>query len=222
MTKDVQPFFPVAATPTRSLGAALPPIGTPAVTSPWSPRMVAPIAEEPSADQVAELAALRDEARAQGRAEGMAETAALRERLTGALARLAMPADEVVAPAAELIAEVATCVIETWLGHADRSALFAPLVRSWLERSPAVPAAARVHPDDAAALTQAIGDAPLAVVPDPRLARGALEIRGATLELSHDWRTRLDELRIAIAAALGDGEPTAAAPTGGEPTGAEP
>jgi hypothetical protein len=206
MTKDVQPFFPTAASPTRALGTALRALATPAVTSPWSPRPVAaPVPAEPPPDELAELTAIRDEARAQGRAEGLAEVAALRERLTEVLDRLAVPADLAAAPAAELVAEVATCVIETWLGHAERSALFAPIVRSWLARSPSQPATARVHPADAAALAAAIGDAPLAVAPDPALAPGALEIRSATLELLHDWRIRLDELRTSIASALIDG-----------------
>ena len=213
MTKDVEPFFPVAVTPTRTLGAALPAIATPAVTSPWSPRVVAPVATGPSPAETAaaaEIAAAREDARAQGRAEGLAEIAALRERLTELLAALAEPAEEIVTPATELVAEVATCVIETWLGHADRSALFGPLVKSWLARSPALPATARVHPDEAAAFAAAIGEAPLAVEADPELPPGALEIRSATLELSHDWRTRLDELRVAITAALTGPEPEGA------------
>jgi hypothetical protein len=219
MTKDLEPFFPVTTTPTRALGAALPAVATPAVTSPWSPRAVAPVATGPSAAELAataEIAAAREEARAQGRAEGLAETAALREQLTELVGALGLPAEEIVAPAAELVAEVATCVIETWLGHTDRSALFGPLVKSWLARSPALPATARVHPDEAAALAAAIGDAPLAVEADAKLPPGALEIRGATLELSHDWRTRLDELRVAIAAALA-GPEAEAEPKPGSP-----
>ena len=64
------------------------------------------------------------------------------------------------------------------------------------------PATVRVHPGDAAAIAEAIGDAPLAITTDPDLAPGALAIRSATLELEHDWGARLDELRTAIVAAL--------------------
>jgi flagellar biosynthesis/type III secretory pathway protein FliH len=208
MARDVQPFFPTAPSPTRSLGAALPALVTPEVTSPWSPRPVvstgagSAVPAAPSAEELAAIAALRDEARAQGRAEGLAETTALRERLAAVLAGLSVPADQAVAPAADLVADVAACVIETWLGHADPRALFAPIVQSWLARSPSQPATARVNPADAPALAAAIGDAPITVVPDPALAPGALEIASPALELSHDWRTRLDELRTAIAAAL--------------------
>jgi flagellar biosynthesis/type III secretory pathway protein FliH len=207
-TKDVQPFFPTAASQTRPLVAALPGLVTPAATSPWSPRPVAPTGAgstgtaAQSPDEIAAIAASRDEACAQGRAEGLAETAALRERLAAVLAGLSVPADQVVAPAADLVAEVATCVIETWLGHADPRAVFAPIVQSWLARSPSQPATARVNPADVAALIAAIGDAAITVTPDPDLAPGALVIASPTLELSHDWRTRLDELRTAITAAL--------------------
>ena len=209
MTKDVRPFFPTALSPspTRALGAMLPALVTPPVTSPWSPRAVEPVAAAagPSPDEAAAIAALREAARAEGRAEGLAETAALRDELTALIAGLRAPAGEIVAPAAELVAEVASVVIETWLGHADKTALFAPIVQSWLARSPSQPATARVNPAEAAALAAAIGGAPLTVAPDPAMAPGALEITSPTLELTHDWRTRLDELRTAIAAALADG-----------------
>jgi flagellar biosynthesis/type III secretory pathway protein FliH len=206
--KDVRPFFPTATapSPTRALGAVLPALVTQPVTSPWLPRPAEPVATAagPSPDQAAGIAALREDARAQGRAEGLAETAEMREELTALIAGLRAPAGEIVAPAAELVAEVAAVVIETWLGHTDRSALFAPIVQSWLARSPSQPATARVNPADAAALAAAIGGAPLTVAPDAAMSPGALEITSPTLELTHDWRTRLDELRTAVAAALTD------------------
>jgi len=208
VTKDVRPFFPTALSPssTRALGAVLPALVTAPVTSPWSPRAVEPVAAVvgPSPDDAVALAALREAARAEGRAEGLAETAAMREELTALIASLRAPAGEIVAPAAELVAEVASVVIESWLGHADKSALFAPIVQSWLARSPSQPAIARVNPADAAALGAAIGGAPITVVLDPEMEAGALEITSPTLELTHDWRTRLGELRTAIAAALTD------------------
>jgi flagellar biosynthesis/type III secretory pathway protein FliH len=204
--KDVRPFLVFASTPTRPLGAALPALATPEVTSPWSPRAAIEAAAPPTAD---ELAAVLDEARACGRAEGLAETAALRARLTAVVDQLAAAHAAIVVPTADTIAEVAACVVETWLGHTDRSAVFAPIVRSWFARSPAgssdpaAPAAiARVHPDDVAALTAAVGAAPLVIVADPEVAPGAIEIRSAALELSHDWRARLGDLRAAIITAL--------------------
>jgi hypothetical protein len=98
-------------------------------------------------------------------------------------------------------------VIEAWLETANRSELFAPIVRGWVARSSGQPATARVHPGDVAALTATIGDAPLTIAPDSALAPGALEIRSPNLELIHDWRARLPELRTAIASALTGGEP---------------
>jgi flagellar biosynthesis/type III secretory pathway protein FliH len=201
MTKDVVPFLPLAPTPTRPLGAALPSLATPPVTSPWTPR---PMVEEPATPpaDVIDIAALEAEARERGRADGMAETAAMRDRLTAVLAELAAAHAELVAPAAELVTEVAACVIDAWIAGTDRAALFAPIIAGWVARAPAQPATARVHPGDAAALAQAIGEAPLKIVEDAALAPGAVEIASPTLELSHDWQRRLGELRAAILAAL--------------------
>jgi hypothetical protein len=202
--RDIRPFLPITPAPTRPLGAALPALVTPEALSPWSPRAAAEALAGPSP---AELAAVLDEARERGRAEGLAETAALRDRLTGLVAELAAARAALVPPTAEVIAEIASFVIETWVGHTDRAVTFAPIVAGWLAQSSDQPATARVHPGDAAALAVAIGDAPLAIAGDPGLAPGALELRGAALELSHDWRPRLAELRTAIVAALTGVEP---------------
>jgi len=202
MTKDVRPFLASVASETKPLGAALPRIATPEVTSPWTPRaaeLATPAIPAPTAD---EIAAIYDEARARGRADGLAETCALRDQLATAIAALATARAEIVAPAAELVTELASCVIEAWIANAAPGELFAPLVRSWAERAAGQPATAKVHPDGVAALTEAIGDAAITVVADPALAKGAVEIRGVTLELCHDWQARLPDLRTAIAGAL--------------------
>jgi len=60
----------------------------------------------------------------------------------------------------------------------------------------------RVHPDDAAALAEAIGGAPLTIAPDASLARGALAVASATSELVHDFGGRMADLRTAIITAL--------------------
>jgi flagellar biosynthesis/type III secretory pathway protein FliH len=203
-TEDIRPFLSTVSTPTRPLAAVLPALVTPEAPSPWSPRATDSGRTLPSA---AELAAVFDDARCRGRHEGLAETAALRGRLADLVAQLAAARAAIVAPTAEAIAEVATCVVETWIDSTDRSQTFAPIVRGWLAQSSDRPATARVHPDDAAALAEAIGDAPIAIDSDAALAPGALEIRGAALELSHDWRARLADLRTAIVAALTGAEP---------------
>jgi flagellar biosynthesis/type III secretory pathway protein FliH len=214
---DIRPFLPIVASPTRPLGAALHNVVTAPVTSPWLPRNEAEPAAAgaatpgPVGPSVAELTAMFDEARDQGRAEGLAETAELRARLTRVLDELAAARAQLLAPAAELVTDVASCVIEAWLESSKRSELFAPIVRGWIARSAGQPATARVHPDDVAALTEAIGDAigdaQLTIAPDPAMAPGTLEIANPTLELSHDWRARLPDLRTAIAGALSGGEP---------------
>ncbi|HUJ57874.1 MAG TPA: hypothetical protein VLX92_05265 [Kofleriaceae bacterium] len=195
---DVRPFLAGVASPTRGLAQSLPAVATPAANSPWSPqRPAAPAA--PAIDHEK----LHAEARERGRAEGLRETEGLRQRLASLVAALEAAGTSAVAPTADAIAEAACCVIESWLGQTERAQLIAPAVRGWIERHPEPGAVASAHPDDVAALTQAIGDAPLAVVADPALARGELRIRGGALELRHSMSARLGELRTAIAAALG-------------------
>jgi len=197
----LRPFLASVAQPTRALAAVLPAIAMPEAISPWSPRSTeAPAEPTPALD----LEALADAARARGRAEGLEDTAALRAQLAEVIDALTAARAQLIAPAADTIAEVCGAVIEAWTEAEGRAALLAPIVRSWLAASDQ-PATARVHPDDVAALAALIGGAPLAIVADPTLAPGALAIRGAALEVSHDWRARLPELRTAVAAALGGG-----------------
>jgi flagellar biosynthesis/type III secretory pathway protein FliH len=203
-SRDIRPFLPGAPTTTRPLGATLPTLATPPVTSPWLPRraeVVSPPAG-PSPAELAELARIRDQARDRGRDEGLAETAALRTRLSAVLDQLEAARIAVVPPTAETIAEIATCVVEAWIGNIYPGLTFAPIVRHWLAHAADQPATVRVHPDDAAALAEAIGDAPLSIATDRSLARGALEISSATRELLHDWNARLADLRTAIVTAL--------------------
>jgi hypothetical protein len=202
---EIRPFLPTTPAVTRPLGAALAAMATPAVTSPWLPRPPAEASAAgaaPAAPTAAELDALYDDARAQGRADGLAETGALRARLSAVLDQLEAARAALVPPAAEAIAEIATCVVEAWIGNLYPGLTFGPIVRSWLAHAADQPATARVHPDDAAALAEAIGDAPLAITADPSLARGALALTSGTRELVHDWRARLDDLRTAIMTAL--------------------
>jgi hypothetical protein len=200
--KDIRPFLPTAASRTRPLGAALPAVATPPVTSPWTPRPAADASGAPAAPSPAELTELRNEARDRGRAEGLAETAALRTRLSALLDQLDAARVTIVPPSAETIAEIATCVVETWIGNIYPSLTFAPIVRGWLAQVADQPTTVRVHPDDAAALAEAIGDAPLTIATDRSLARGALELTSGTRELIHDWNARLVDLRTAIVTAL--------------------
>lgn len=203
MSKDneVRPFLIFASQPTRTLGAALPAIATPEVTSPWLPRpaVVEEVAQE--APPPIDVEAIAQEARERGRAEGLAETEALRAQLTEVIDALVAARAALAAANAETIADVCGAVIEAWTDTADRAALFQPMLQSWLAAGQ--PAAVRAHPSDLDALADLIGDAPLTVTADEALAPGAIAIRGEALEANHDWRARLPELRTAIAAAIG-------------------
>jgi hypothetical protein len=196
---DLRPFLLATPAPTRPLASVLPSAAAPPAFSPWSPAPVAEASPVPSAD---ELAAIHAEARERGRADGLAETAALRARLSALLDQLDAARVAIVPPAAEIIAEVATCVVETWIGNLPASLVFAPIVRSWLAHAADQPTTARVHPLDAAALAEAVGEAPLAITTDPSLARGALALTSATRELVHDWSAHLGDLRTAIVTAM--------------------
>lgn len=245
-SKDVRPFLTFATSPTRALDAALPAIDTPEVTSPWLPRKLEEEAAPPPVAKLLgptpeELMAVMDEARAQGHAEGMAETEALRAQLKQLLAELAAAKAGIVAPTIEAIADAAACVVEAWVDQASPREKFEPVIRAWLGQPQQRAAIARVHPDNAEALRALIADvraadapvdddaaadaamaedaaedaaippptalapppAPLLeIVADPAMPPGAIDLRGATLELGHDWAARLGELRHAIASAL--------------------
>jgi flagellar biosynthesis/type III secretory pathway protein FliH len=198
---ELRPFLATAPTPTRPLGAALPALDTPPATSPWSPRVELPTGPSPT-----ELAAIRDEARreglAAGRAAGVAETAALRARLAALLDQLDTARVAIVPPTAEVIAQIATCVVEAWIGNLSPGLALRPIVQHWLAHTADQPTTARVHPDDAAALAEAVGDAPIAITQDPAVAPGAVALSSGTRELVHDWRARLGDLHTAILTAL--------------------
>src|SRR4051794_6385521 len=102
MTKDLRPFLAAVATPTRPLGAALPTLATPPVTSPWTPKVVAPdpVVVLPTEAEIAEMF---EDARERGREDGFAETAALRARLAGLVVELATARAAIIPPAVELV-----------------------------------------------------------------------------------------------------------------------
>ncbi|HEX3765010.1 MAG TPA: hypothetical protein VHW23_40220 [Kofleriaceae bacterium] len=203
---DVRPFLATAPTPTRPLGAALPALATPPPTSPWTPRPTVEAPAVAAGPSPAEVAAIFDEARsrglAEGRAAGVAETAALRTRLAALLDLLEAARVAIVPPAAGVIAEIATCAVEAWIGNIYPGLTFRPIVQHWLAHAADQPTTARVHPDDAAALAEAVGNAPIAITADRSMAPGAVALTTGTRELIHDWRARLDDLRTAIVAAL--------------------
>lgn len=198
MKDEVIPFLTaIARAGTSPFASALPVMnGTPR-DSPWSPR--APEPPAPAID-AAELAALRDAAMAEGRTAGLRETNAMREKLAGLIAAAEEAKTTRASELVELVAGAAAAVVETYLMEADRAALFRPAIASWI--SGGSDGTIAVNPRDVAAMTEAVGDAAIPVVGDASVNAGDIQIRGTERELTLDWKTRLDELRIAIAAEI--------------------
>lgn len=190
---ELRPFlsFAAPAAAPTAFADALAKVEAPAAPSPWSPKCepAAPAAPAP------DLEAVRRDAIARGREEGLEETAALRGRLRRLVEALEERSRH-QGSLAELVAEAACAAIETW-ATADRRAVFAGVLRSWGEAAGG-PATVRVHPDDATA----IGETALPIIPDPALAPGEIVVTGDAAELAVRWSERLVELRHAIAAAL--------------------
>ena len=175
----------------RAYAATLPVQPVPPATSPWTPQAL------PTAPAV-DVDALRADAIARGRAEGLAETARLRAQLAHLIAAVADGAAKSATVATAHIAEAATTVIAAWVG---RSPSLEPIIAAWIARG-AESSTARANPADVEALRAAIGDAPVTIVPDPAIAPGDIHLRASALELEHRWADRLAELRTAIHAAI--------------------
>jgi flagellar biosynthesis/type III secretory pathway protein FliH len=213
------PFLTAVPTPQRPFASALPVHGTPEVTSPWTPKPLAIATPTIAQHDEAELAAARTAATEAGRAAGLAETAELRANLARLIAGIAEARTDHATKLAELVADASIAVIGAWLEHGvgERRELFTQLVRGWLQRTgDGGSATAQVHPGDAAAMREAIGDALIAVEPDAKLRPGDVSIRGVDLEITHSWQDRLGELRDLIAAAAEAGEITPTAPIASE------
>lgn len=198
---DILPFLATLAPSSgvRSLASAVPRVDVPGTgTSPWAPRPQ--VVEEPEEPPI-DFAALRDEAIEQGRAEGLRETAALREQLGRLVSALADAEVLASTTRADLIADAAATVVDAWLGAPGSADKLLPVIRAWEARS-TEPAKALVHPSEVDALREAIGESDLEIVADASIAAGTLKLRSAAHELTHDWQGRLNELRDAIAHAL--------------------
>lgn len=201
---DVQPLFAVLAAGTRPLAAAFAATPAPAPVTSWLPQ--ANELKEPDDTTVRlraeELAELRAKAIEDGRAEGLRETAVLRDTLKQLALALAAARDTKIDQAAEAIADCTIASIEGWLDSVPAEQVFAPAIRGWLARSNGAAATAKVHPSQVAAMTAAIGDAPITVEADASVAPNDLKIRGEALDQTHAWPERLRELRDTIATAL--------------------
>jgi flagellar biosynthesis/type III secretory pathway protein FliH len=202
-TDDPQPLFAALSAGTRPFSAAIQTQPTPMLVSSWLPMGTPGNTDDGAATQRAqELAAARATAIAEGRAQGLAETAALRETLQKLVAELATARAVETTKVAETIADCAIAAIEGFVATAPKQQLFAPVVAAWITRAGAAPAIAKVNPNGVAALVAAIGDAPITVEADAALAPGDIKIRGEALDTTHAWTERLRELRDVIATAL--------------------
>jgi flagellar biosynthesis/type III secretory pathway protein FliH len=201
---DVQPFLGFAPRPTttasRSFADALGKVDVPVQPSPWSPKN-----EAAPAAQAVDVDAIRAEAAARGREEGLAETAKLRTQLAALVTSIETQNAKRAASIADLVADAACTVIGAWTATTDRRELFAPLVKAWTGGDHGA-ATARVNPADVDALRTTLVDIKPAstvdVVADASVAPGNIIFRGGAAELSHCWDERLAELRQAIAAAI--------------------
>ncbi|MEP6860929.1 MAG: hypothetical protein ABJE66_09930 [Deltaproteobacteria bacterium] len=204
MSDQPRPLFAVLAASqnARPFAAAIATQPTPPVASPWLIQSHDALVDDGAAARdAAALAEARAQAIEEGRAEGLRETAGLRETLHKLAAQLISARDAKLASAAEAVADCTVAAIEGWVATAPKQELFAPVVKAWMDRGGAA-AGARVHPSGVAALQAAIGDAPITIEADATMAPGDLKIRGEALDMSHAWTERLRDLRDTIATAL--------------------
>lgn len=205
---DLQPLFAVLSAGSRPFASALQIQVTEPVASPWLPQGTQPgakteaITEGASILREQELAELRAKAVEAGRAEGLRETAVLRDALKTMVIELAAARDAKIGKTAETIAACAIAAIEGFVQTAPKQELFEPVVRGWIARAGSVQAVAKVHPNGVAALQGAIGDAPITIETDPAMQPNDLAIRSESLDTTHAWAERLRELRDVIATAL--------------------
>lgn len=201
---DPQPLFAMLSAGARSLSSAIQTQPTPALVSSWLPMGTQPgqIDDDTATERTQELADARAAAVAEGRAQGLAETAALRETLLQLVAELSTTRAATTTKAAETIAECAIAAIEGFVAAAPKQELFAPVIEAWIVRAGTAPAVAKVHPNGVDALRTAIGDAPITIEADATMAPGDIKLRGDALDTTHAWAERLRELRDVIATAL--------------------
>jgi flagellar biosynthesis/type III secretory pathway protein FliH len=199
---DPQPLFAVLTAGTRPFSTAIQTQPTPILVSSWLPSHSANTDDGTAMKREQELADARATAIAEGRAQGLAETTALRETLQKLVTELAATRAVDTTKAAETIADCAIAAIEGFVATAPKQELFAPVIAAWIVRAGTAPATAKVHPSSIVALKAAIGDAPIALEADAAMAPGDIRIRSESLDTTHAWAERLRDLRDVIATAL--------------------
>src|SRR5690242_2704493 len=121
MSDQPQPLFAVLAANARPLSAAIAAKPTPPVAAPWLLQAQQPVIDDGSAARdAAALAEARAKAIEEGRAEGLRETAGLRETLHELAAQLIAARDAKLASDAEAVAECAVAAIEGFVATAPK------------------------------------------------------------------------------------------------------
>ncbi len=148
-------------------------------------------------------AAELERARQQGRAEGLAETAALRQQLVELHAQLAAQHQDRGRQLGRAAVDAALVIIEAWLegDETDRRARLSPVVERWSSALGAGgPLVAWVAAADEGALRDVVAGLGIEVRVDPELLPGDLRLRGERAMTELRWEERLSELREALLA----------------------
>jgi flagellar biosynthesis/type III secretory pathway protein FliH len=154
-------------------------------------------------------AAELERARQQGRAEGLAETAALRQQLVELHAQLAAQQQDVRRQLGSAAVDAALVIIEAWLegDEADRRARLLPVVERWANAlGVGGPLVAWVAAADEVALRDVVAGLGIEVRVDPELLPGDLRLRGERAMTELRWDERLSELREALLAMYAEAE----------------
>ena len=189
--RPVRPFLAFATRPARTFADSITNVEVPVLPSPWSPK-----SDAPSAVTSVDLEALRADAIARGRDEGLAETAALRARLRSLVDQTAAFHAARTEKVGELVADATCAVVSAW-SPTDRRVVFSSIVRAWTTRSLGA-ASARVNPQD----VDLLAESGLTIEADASVKPGDIIIRNAHAELAHVWAARLRELHETIVTAL--------------------
>ena len=162
------------------------------------PHLAEPGALSGVAVQMSAGAAESERAWQRGRAEGLAETAGLRQQLAELCAQMAAERQASAGELGRAAVDAALTIMAAWLegDEAERRARLAPVVARWSrEVGGQPPAVAHVAPVDAAALRGAVAGLPIEVRVDPELSAGDVRLRSERAMIELRWRERLAELR---------------------------
>jgi hypothetical protein len=182
-----------------SFGNALPRVDAPEQAStPWTALGVPP-GDPVLRSRTLDVDAIRAEAAAIGRREGLASLDAERAELAKVRDALERAAAERAEIAAGVLAETAFAVIAAWVGHAPeahRDALIAVMNR-WLSRHASPTVTILCHPSRVDAIRAACGEIVLVAV-DHAVGVDELRVRHGETVLEHRVTDALESLRVEL------------------------